>query len=91
MSDEAEPPRRPIQDLAHDARLLRTAIGAAELSDEQRAATALAYDEVLRQACRALDVTEHFAAARRRGDAVAERERVEAALGEAGLRVAPVS
>jgi hypothetical protein len=83
------PPGRPIEQIARDAQRLgpRFRYVPAGVSFARFEGRRQAYDDVLSEACRALDV-EHLLGVLRPGtDLDAERQRVEVALQRAGLQL----
>lgn len=83
------PSGQPIEALAADLRRLRAATLAVQpgSSHVRRSATVAAYDDVLVQACLALDLPDTLTALAPGTDREAERLRVEALLEVAGLRL----
>ena len=84
-------PRRPIEQVVADLRLLAAEVDRGPVEGRLDAAgtTALAYDAALAEACAAVDVREDLRRALRGGRVLAERARVERALAEAGVDVRP--
>lgn len=83
----------PLERIAADLRRLSAALGQIERGtpNVRRVALALAYDDTLAAACRALDLPQSLCELPLGLDRELERLRVEAALEAAGLRFRPVS
>lgn len=82
---------RPFDRVAADVRRLARDVDTLAPGTPQlkAAATVMAYDDALVEACTALGLPEHLAAARRRGLVTEERRRIEVALEQAGLTIRP--
>jgi hypothetical protein len=86
--EPVEPARRPIQDVAADLRRLsrQLALVPARTPQARRLGIEAAYDDVLVEAARQLEIPEALREARPGRPRDAERRRVEIALAAAGLR-----